>query len=106
MLNRKFIRPQTSDPEEYSILKSKVDLLVSHVAFSENCIILRKKPFPVLRSDWNKVDRRYTSYGKVRKPSLFGRFFRGKDHQRTYELPRGKRGFVKTSWGWFLKTFL
>jgi hypothetical protein len=55
VLNRKFMRPQTSDPEEYSILKSKVDLLVSHVAFSENCIMLWKKPFPELKSDWNKV---------------------------------------------------
>jgi hypothetical protein len=52
---------------------------------------------------YNRVDRRYTSYGKTRKPSLFGRFFHGKDHARTYELPRGKRGFAKTSWGWVRK---
>jgi hypothetical protein len=104
VLNRKFIRPQSSDPEEYSIFKSEFDLLVSHVAFSENCVMLWKKPFPEVHSDWKHVDRRYTTYGEVRKPTTFGHLFKGtrRDRQRNWELPRGKRSFFK-GWAHYLK---
>jgi hypothetical protein len=106
VLNRRFIRPQSSDPEEYSIFKSKFDLLVSHVAFSENCVMLWKKPSTEEQPDWEKVDRRYTTYGAVGKPKIFSHLFpRRRDQQRNWELPRGKRSFFK-SWAQHLKYLL
>ena len=85
VLNRKFI---DSDPA-FSIFKSKIDHLVSHIAFSENCIILWKRAPSGLEAEWDRVTKNNADFSRKRRPGILNMFSR-KVHQK--ELPRGKRG--------------
>ena len=84
-LNRKFI---DSDPD-FSIFKSKVDHLVSHIAFSENSIVLWKRSPPGLEAEWDRVAKNNEDFSRKRRPGILRSFLR-KKHQE--ELPRERRG--------------
>lgn len=88
VLNRKFI---DTDPA-FSIFKSKVDHLVSHIAFSENCIILWKRSTPGLEDEWERAAKNDAAFSRKRKPGVLRKFSRNMHHQD--ELPRGKRGIL------------
>ena len=87
VLNRKFI---DRDPA-FSIFTSEVDHLVSHIAFSENCIILWKRSSPGLEAEWDMVAENNAKFSRKRKPGVL-RMFSRKKHRE--ELPRGKRGIL------------
>ena len=88
VLNRKFI---DSDPA-FSIFMSRVDHLVSHIAFSENCIIIWKRSPPGLETEWDMVAKNNAKFfSHKRKPGVF-RMFSRKKHQE--KLPRGKRSIL------------
>ncbi len=87
VLNRKFI---DSDPA-FSIFTSEVDHLVSHIAFSENCIIIWKRSPPGLETEWDLVAKSNAKFSRKRKPG-FLRMFTRKKHQE--KLPRGKRSIL------------
>lgn len=94
VLNRKFLL----DPR-YSVLKRNVDLQMSHIAFSQNCVMLWKKPAGKgMGSAWQKVDALYDSYTKPGMPKVWvdkkrKHFKRYKlEGRNSWELPRGRRG--------------
>ena len=105
VLNRKFLL----DPE-YSVLKAKVDLQMSHIAFSQNAVMMWKKPFPAETdrgTDWRRVEALYGGYTAPGMPKVwldmkrkdFKKYKR--EGQHSWELPRGSRGFI-ASWRGFL----
>ena len=88
VLNRKFI---DSDPA-FSIFTSEVDHLVSHIAFSENCIIIWKRSPPGLETEWDMVAKsNNANFSRKRKPGVL-RMFTRKTHQE--KLPRGKHSIL------------
>ena len=56
-LNLRRYGKMLKDPQ-YSVLKSKVDLELSHIAFSQNCAMLWKKPAPESESEPELTVRR------------------------------------------------